>query len=246
MAPTSPTTARADQAVLLSNTRALHIDLTDAQVAAFSSYQSELLDWNARVNLTGVTDHSDVQVKLFADSLSLLSVLPPGALRLLDVGSGAGFPGLPVKLVRPEIELTLLDSVGKKTAFLAHLVGSLELDGVRVLTGRAEELGQRPRERESFDVVTAKAVASLSVLAELCLPLTRVGGILIAQKNGRVDEEIRESGRAISILGGRLRPVSRYHLPDLPDERWLVIVEKTRPSPTAYPRRPGVPAKDPL
>lgn len=246
MSPTDPPQVEADQSVLAASARALGVDLSDEQLAAFAAYQRELLDWNARVNLTAIHDPAGVQVKHFADSLAVLRVLPPGRIGLLDVGAGAGFPGVPIKLVRPDVDLTLLDSVGKKTAFLRHLVGALRLEGVRVVTGRAEELGQRQGERESYDAVVARAVASLPVLAELCMPLARSGGIVVAQKKAGVDEEIRAAGRAISILGGRLRPVVRYRLPDLPEERWLIVVEKVRPSPRIYPRLPGMPAKFPL
>lgn len=244
--PPSDLRGDAVQPTLAANARALGVKLSSSQLATFASYQRELLDWNTRVNLTAIDDPREVQVKHFADSLAVLGVLPPGGIRLLDVGAGAGFPGVPIRIVRPEVALTLLDSVGKKTAFLRHLVEVLGLEGVRVLTGRAEELGQRTEERESYDVVVARAVAGLPALVELCLPLARVGGIVVAQKQAGIDEEIRAAGRAISILGGRLRPIVRYDLLDLPDERWLIVVEKIRPSPGAYPRRPGTPAKSPL
>ena len=241
-----PASVGVGQDVLAANAHALGLELSGRQLAAFSTYERELLDWNARVNLTSIDDPTDVQIKHFADSLAVLGVLPPGGLRLLDVGAGAGFPGVPIKLVRPEIDLTLLDATGKKTVFLSHLVGTLGLERVQVLTGRAEELGQRPDEREAYDVVVARAVASLRVLAELCLPLARIGGMAIAQKKAGVDDELHEAGRAISILGGRLRPIVRYRLPGLADERWLVVIEKARPTPRPYPRRPGLPAKSPL
>ena len=244
--PPADLPADASMPALVANARALGVDLSAFQLAQFAAYQRELLDWNSRVNLTAIDDPTEVQVKHFADSLAALGVLPPGGLRLLDVGAGAGFPGVAIKLARPGVALTLLDSIGKKTAFLRYLVGVLALEDVRVLTGRAEELGQQQGERESYDAVVARAVASLPVLAELCLPLARTGGIVVAQKKAGVDEEVDAAGRAISILGGRLRPIVRYRLPDLPEERWLIVVEKVRPSPRMYPRRPGVPANSPL
>jgi 16S rRNA (guanine527-N7)-methyltransferase len=234
------------QQVLASNARALGVDLSSVTLASFAIYQRELLDWNDRVNLTAITDPDDVQVRYFADSLAALPCLPPGSLRLLDVGTGAGCPGVAIKLARPEVHLTLLDSVGKKTAFLDHLVAVLGLDGVRVITARAEDLGRRAEEREQHDVVTCRAVASLAALAELCLPLAKVGGLVLAYKKAHIADEIRAAGRAITLLGGRLRPAFRYVLPDSPEERWLIAIEKTRPTPDGYPRRPGAPAKSPL
>jgi len=246
MPPLDPASVGVGQGALSANAHALGLELAGRELVAFATYERELLDWNTRVNLTAIEDPADVQVKHFADSLAVVGVLPLGGLRLLDVGAGAGFPGVPIRLVRPEIDLTLLDATGKKTAFLSHLVRTLGLERVQVLTGRAEDLGQRPDEREAYDVVVARAVASLRVLAELCLPLARVGGMVIAQKKAGADDEVNDAGRAISILGGRLRPIVRYRLPDLADERWLVVVEKVRPTPRAYPRRPGLPAKSPL
>ncbi len=234
--------------VLDSTAEALGIRLTPEQLRQFAVYQSELLGWNTRVNLTAITDPFEVQVKHFADSLSCLLALPSALhpVRLVDVGTGAGFPGLPLKIACPEIDLALLDSIRKKTVFLEHLTRVLGLTGVEVLTGRAEELGRDPSRRESYDVVTSRAVAELCTLVELCLPLTRVGGRLIAQKKDGIDDELRAADRAISILGGRLLPLRRYQLPGLTEPRLLVVVEKVVLTPPQYPRRAGVPEKRPL
>jgi len=232
---------------LVANAAALGIHLTPEQVRLFAIYQAELLDWNQRANLTAITDPREVQVKHFADSLACLLAFPePGPLWVIDVGTGAGFPGVPLKIVRPELRLTLLDSTRKKTLFLEHLVQVLALADVVVLTGRAEEVGRDPAQRETHDVATSRAVAKLAALAELCLPLVRVGGRMIAQKKAGIDAELRAAGRAITVLGGRLLPVQTYRLPDLAEPRWLVVVEKIRPTPPQYPRRVGVPTKKPL
>jgi 16S rRNA (guanine527-N7)-methyltransferase len=231
---------------LAANARALDLDLAAEILVRFEAYQRELLNWNQRINLTAIRDPGEVQVKHFADSLAVLDVLPTGPLRLLDVGTGAGFPGVPLRLVRPSLELTLVDSIGKKTAFLEHLVLALQLEDTRVVTGRAEDLGRQPSERETYDVVVSRAVASLATLVELCLPLARVGGLMVAQKKAGIDDEIRAASRAITLVGGKLRPIDRYRLPDLDEERWLIVVEKVWPTARAYPRRPGVPAKSPL
>ena len=236
---------------LASLGRRFGVNLSSAQVDQFAAYSRLLLDWNERVNLTAITDPAEVIVKHFLDSLACLSLLLPAhqadrPVRLLDVGSGAGFPGLALKLARPEIVLTLLDSVGKKTAFLDHAASELGLADVEVLTGRAEEVGVHPRYRETFDVVTSRAVAELAVLVELCLPCLRVGGLMIAQKKAGIEDELRAAGRAVQVLGGRLRPVIEYELPGAPDPRWLIAIEKVAPTSARYPRRVGVPAKKPL
>lgn len=233
---------------LVDNARALGFDLTPEQVSRFAAYERELLEWNQRTNLTAITEPVEVQVKHFADSLACLLALPPGppGQRVVDVGTGAGFPAVPLKIVRPELRVTLLDSTRKKTLFLEHLVQALGLADVTVLTGRAEEIAREPGQREAYDVAVSRAVAELAVLAELCLPFVRVGGRMIAQKKAGIEDELRAAGRAITVLGGRLLPVQTYKLQSLPEPRWLIVVDKVKPTPPQYPRRAGVPAKKPL
>ena len=251
-APTASTgTPHPDQPLrpLVENARAVGVELTPDQVRLFDIYLRELLDWNQRVNLTAIADPVDVQVKHFADSLACLLAFPKIDLaqaRLIDVGTGAGFPGMPLKILRPELCLTLLDSTRKKTLFLEHLAKALGLPDVTVLTARAEEAGRDPAHREVYDLVTSRAVAEMAALAELCLPFARVGGRMIAQKKADIHDELRGARRAIGVLGGRLLPVQAYGLPGLPEPRWLVIVEKVRPTPPQYPRRVGLPARKPL
>ena len=237
-------------AILAERAAAFGAPLSAAQLEAFELYRRELLEWNGRVNLTAVTDPDAVEVRHFVDSLACLpaieDLLAGGAARLVDVGSGAGFPGLPLKLARPELELTLLDSVGKKTAFLSHLVERLGLRGVRVLTGRAEELGRDASHRERYDVAVARALASLPVLLELCLPLVRVGGRLVASRRGDLAAQQREAGRAARELGGRFRPPLPVDLGPGLQGYGLVLVDKAARTPERYPRRTGVPARRPL
>ena len=235
--------------VLRENAAALGLALTPGQMQSFAIYQAELLDWNRRVNLTAVADAPGVQVKHFADSLACLAAFPedlPTSCRLIDIGTGAGFPGVPLKLVRPERRLTLLDATRKKTAFLDHLLPALGLTDVLVVTARAEDAGNDPAHRESYDLALSRAVASLPTLAELCLPLLRPGGLMVAQKSAGVESEVRAAQRAIGVLGGRLRAPLSYRLPGLSEPRWLIVVEKERPTPPGYPRRAGMPAKRPL
>jgi len=222
--------------------------LSPQELEAFQLYYEQLLIWNEKINLTSITRSEEVQVKHFLDSLSCLQVLDPLSpdARCIDIGAGAGFPGLPLKIVRPFMRLTLMEGTGKKARFLEHVVRELELSHVEVVTGRAEDLGQRPDYREVFDVALARAVAGMSVLAEYALPLVKVGGIFIAQKGRDVQDEVDAAGRALEVLGGRLLEIRPVWLPGVETARHLVVVRKVSPTPAKYPRRPGIPAKRPL
>ena len=224
------------------------LTLSPQELEDFQLYYEQLLIWNEKINLTSITGREEVQVKHFLDSLSCLQALDPlspGA-QCIDIGAGAGFPGLPLKIVRPLMRLTLLEATGKKARFLEHVVRELELSHVEVLTGRAEDLGSRPDYRELFDVALARAVADLSVLAEYALPLVKVGGIFVAQKGSDVQDEVDAAGRALELLGGRLLEIRPVWLPGVETAKHLVVVQKVSPTPAKYPRRPGIPAKRPL
>ena len=234
---------------LLAGAAGLGITLTDAQRAAFVRYFHALADWNRRVNLTSVDDWEGVQTVHFLDSLSVAAALPREVLdggSALDVGSGAGFPGLPLKIAFPRLRVALLESVGKKAAFLRAVVDLLALDGVEVLHGRAEELAHRPELREAFDAVLARGLAKMSVLAELTLPFARTGGVVVAQKKGDVAAELAEAGEAVRLLGGGPLATRWLRMQDIPDERALVSAPKIASTPHRYPRRPGMPNKRPL
>jgi 16S rRNA (guanine527-N7)-methyltransferase len=235
---------------LINGAKELGIDLTPAQVEQFELYYRELVDWNKRVNLTAITDYDEVQLKHFLDSLTL--VLAGGdpfcksKLRFLDIGTGGGFPGIPLKIVFPTIELTLIESTGKKTTFLHHLLDVLNLNDVTVLNERAESLAHRDDYREQFDIVACRGVAALATACELALPFCKQGGIFIAQKKGTNDEEVHKASNAIEKLGGELKRTARIGLSVFDEERLLVIMHKIHPTPDTYPRRPGIPAKRPL
>ena len=235
--------------VLIEGAARLGIDLDSEQVERFRSYYDELTVWNATVNLTAVSGWEDVQTRHFLDSLAASKALPAtvldGSDGLLDVGSGAGFPGLPLKIAYPRIDLALLEATAKKTAFLVHVVKTLGLEGVEVVTGRAEEEARRPEMRERFGAVVSRAVARLDVLAELCLPFCAVGGVMVAQKGPQVEEELRQARNAIDILGGRAKDRGMLVTPPV-GIGTLVVIEKQRQTPTHYPRRPGIPSKRPL
>jgi len=228
----------------------LGLVLTPKQAQQFQLYYEELIEWNKRMNLTAINGYEQVQLKHFLDSLTLVSTVldmdqGEGTLALMDVGTGAGFPGIPLKILLPKIRLALLDSVAKKTSFLHHLAERMQLDYVTIITGRAEEAAHQTQYREMFDMVVSRGLAKLPTAIELTLPFCRVGGMAIAQKMGIIDAEINRTTRAIHILGGRLKEVRDLDL-ELLEQRLLVIVEKTSPTPESYPRRTGVPAKRPL
>ena len=234
---------------LIAGASRLGLSLTPAQVEQFEVYYKELIQWNKRVNLTAIVGYEDAQVKHFLDSLTIAPELKgmPASLRLIDIGTGAGIPGVPLRILLPDIRLTLLESVGKKARFLTHLIARLGIDNnVEVLTARAEDVARDEAYREQFDVVLSRGVAILATLGELALPFCTPGGTFIAQKKGRCDQEVEGALRAIDILGGRLREVKRVKL-DVPgEERSLVIIDKLAATPQRYPRRPGIPSKRPL
>jgi len=238
--------------LLCEGARAWGVELSEAQLQAFQTYYEELVAWNARISLTAITDARQVQVRHFLDSLSCLLILdewfpsdrPPP--RVIDIGAGAGFPGMALKLVRPDWDLTLVDSVHKKVQFLEHIAEVLGLTGVEVLWARAEELGQDPVHREQYDVGVGRAVAELSVLAEYLLPFCRLGGVVVAPKSIKAKAEVQAAEPAIGTLGGRVVEVRKVDVRGLEERRYLVVVEKITSTPTCYPRRPGIPSKRPL
>lgn len=220
------------------------VSLDDSRISLLLSYKDILLEWNEKINLTAIEEDRDFIIKHFIDSLSIIPYLK-NASNLIDVGTGAGFPGLPLKIARPSLEVTLLDSLEKRTVFLKHVIDSLSLTGISAIHSRAEDAGKSPQYREKFDVAVARAVAALPVLLEYCMPLVKVGGIFIAMK-GSSTEEIESAHKALDILGGKIEEINELNLPDSDIKRNIIIVKKFRQIPTKYPRKAGKPAKEPL
>jgi 16S rRNA (guanine527-N7)-methyltransferase len=223
------------------------VALSETQVAMLATYERELLEWNERFNLTAIRNVEGIRAKHFLDSFSCTLAwksAPP--LSLIDVGTGAGFPGIVLKILYPEMRLTLVESVGKKASFCRHMIETLSLKNAEVLPARAEDVGQMPAHREQYDWAVARAVAALPILAEYLLPLVRVGGGMLAQKGESGPREADAARRALKTLGGRLRPMVKVTLPGVDGERYLIIADKAAPSPAEYPRRAGVPAQKPL
>ncbi len=224
-----------------------NLHLTEKQIQALMTYERELVEWNQKFNLTAIRDAESIRVKHFLDSLSCSLAwknTPPQ--NLIDVGTGAGFPGLPLKILYPAMRLTLVESVGKKVTFCKHMAAMLGLENVEVIHARAEEIGQNGRYREQHDWVVARAVAQLNVLSEYLLPLVKVGGMMLAQKGETGPAEAQSAEKAMKLLGGKLKQLLPVHLPGVADDRYLVIVEKFAATPPKYPRKPGIAAKSPL
>lgn len=227
--------------------RLFGLQLSARQVQALSTYERELQEWSTRFNLTAIRDPQGIRTKHFLDSLSCTLAWKESPPRsMIDVGTGAGFPGLALKILYPTMRLTLVESVGKKANFCRHMVETLELKAVEVIHSRAEDLGQLPAHREAYEWAVARAVATLPVLVEYLLPLVRVGGAMIAQKGATGPAEAHRAQQAIQVLGGELRQVIPVVLPGVVEERCLVVVDKVNATPAKYPRRPGEATRNPL
>lgn len=224
-----------------------NVHITGRQVMALITYEKELTEWNQKFNLTAIRDTESIRTKHFLDSFSCVlawKASPPH--HLVDVGTGAGFPGIPLKILYPNLKLTLVESVGKKAMFCQHIVRVLGLEHVNVIQGRAEDLGQKLEHREKYDWAIARAVANLNVLSEYLLPLVKVGGMALAQKGESGPAEAQSAEKAMELLGGKLKQLIPVNLPTVAEDRYLVVLEKVAATPPKYPRKPGIPMKQPL
>lgn len=223
------------------------LKLTSNQLKAFNRYYDLLVEWNEKINLTAITEPREVAIKHIVDSLSCYQEdLFAGDISLIDVGTGAGFPGLPLKIFCPELKLTLLDSLNKRVKFLQLVVDELGLDNVEVIHARSEEVARNKKYREQFDLATARAVARLPIICEYCLPFVKQGGTFIALKGRQYEEEIQEAQKAFSVLGGKLVKSMPVELPELEDKRAVVYIKKEKATPKVYPRKAGTPERNPI
>lgn len=231
--------------LIKNGAKELNITLSGGQIEQLVKYAAMLVRWNEKMNLTAITDNEGIATKHFLDSMSALTT---GRVfgRVIDVGTGAGFPGLVLKIAKPELDLTLLDSLNKRVTFLRALGGELGLDGVEYIHSRAEDGGQSALYRGKFDTVVSRAVANMAVLSEWCLPFLKVGGRFLALKGPLAGEELKNAKRAISILGGEVEEVREVKIPFTELEHKIIIVKKVRQTPIKYPRKPGIAAKNPI
>ncbi len=225
----------------------LGIHLTDKQLNQFLIFYEKLIEKNKVVNLTAITEFSEVVEKHFLDSLSLIKVVNlKNPIKILDLGTGAGFPGIPLKIAFPELEIVLMDSLNKRVLFLQEVISDLNLHKISALHGRAEEIARKIEYREQFDICVSRAVANLSSLSEYCIPFVRQGGRFISYKSGEIEEEVLQAKKAVHLLGGKILEVEKFQLPGTDIWRSFVCVEKLRKTPKTYPRKAGTPTKDPL
>jgi 16S rRNA (guanine527-N7)-methyltransferase len=236
---------------MLSKLKQIGLELSEEQRSQFEKYYEILVSWNEFMNLTGITDHDEVMMKHYIDSLWVNLVkefnekIEQGGT-LIDVGTGAGFPGLPIKIAFPQTEVTLLDSLNKRINFLNEVISQTGLCGASTCHGRAEDFAKNPQYREQFDICVSRAVANLSTLSEYCLPFVKNDGIFIAYKSGNIEEELDKCSNAVKLLGGKIENVYKTVLPDSDIERSFVVIRKIKPTPKKYPRKAGLPSKEPL
>jgi len=239
-----------DENILIDGAQKIGINLNKEQIKIFSQYLELLIQWNQKINLTSLKTSQEIIIKHFLDSISCIKVFDKyidiEGISIIDVGTGAGFPGIPIKIVCPSISLSLLEARKKKTIFLEKIVEEMNFQRVEILNGRAEAFGKCPDYREKYDIALSRAVALLSTLSEYCLPLIRVGGLFVAQKGRSYKEEIDKALKTVQLLGGELIGVENVRIPFINQERYLLVIKKIKDTPSKYPRKEGLPQKRPL
>lgn len=225
----------------------LNIQLTEDMQEQFYEYFKLLVEWNKVMNLTGITEYEEVNEKHFVDSLSIVKIIDPENIEsVIDIGTGAGFPGIPLKIAFPHLQITLLDSLNKRIRFLDTVIEKLGLTGIKTIHGRAEDFAKQKEYREQYDLCVSRAVANLSTLAEYCIPYIHVGGMFIPYKSGDIDEELSGSEKAVHILGGDMEELVKFELPGTDIKRSFIKIKKLSTTPKKYPRKAGLPSKEPL
>ncbi len=232
--------------LLAESCKKINIELTEKQIKQFIDYKDMLLEWNEKFNLTAITDEREIVLKHFVDCLAISAGAELAGKKIIDVGTGAGFPGVPVKIAFPDIQMTLLDSLNKRITFLEELKNKLGLENVTCIYSRAEDGGTDKNLREGFDLCISRAVANLAVLSEYCLPFVKVGGYFISMKGSDVKDELNESEKAIKVLGGEVKEVKLINIPETDINHSLIIIKKIKPTPSKYPRKAGKAKKEPI
>ena len=233
--------------VLTKKVKELSIVLNDKQIQQFEQYYNILVEWNKVMNLTAITKYEEVIEKHFLDSLTIVDAINMEKIEtLIDVGTGAGFPGIPLKIAFPHLKVTLLDSLNKRIKFLNEVIDLLELDDIKTIHGRAEDYAKHAEYREQYDICVSRAVANLATLSEYCLPYVKVDGLFVPYKSGEIDEELKSSEKAVSILGGKVEEVVKFQLPGTDIGRSFVKIHKIKETKKKYPRKAGMPTKEPL
>lgn len=233
--------------VLTKKVKELSIVLNDKQIQQFEQYYNILVEWNKVMNLTAITEYEEVVEKHFLDSLTIVYAINMEKIEtLIDVGTGAGFPGIPLKIAFPHLKVTLLDSLNKRIKFLNEVIDLLELDDIKAIHGRAEDYAKQAEYREQYDICVSRAVANLATLSEYCLPYVKVNGLFVPYKSGEIDEELKSSEKAVSILGGKVEEVVKFQLPGTDIGRSFVKIHKIKETKKKYPRKAGMPTKEPL
>lgn len=236
-----------DLEILYKGLQELEIPLDKSQIDAFIQYYELLVEWNSFMNLTAITDFQEVCIKHFLDSLSLSKIMDcHQKLQVMDIGTGAGFPGIPLKIAFPELKITLLDSLGKRVKFLNEVIERLNLKDIKAIHGRAEDYAKPTALRESYDICVSRAVANLATLSEYCLPYVKVNGVFVSYKSEKVVEEMEQAKKAITLLGGKIVSQNEFTLPSSDIYRNLLVIQKEKITPKKYPRKAGLPSKEPL
>lgn len=233
--------------IIINKIEQLGLEVSEKKAKQFLQFYEQLTEWNKVMNLTGITEFEEVVEKHFVDSLSIVKAIDIQKVEtVIDVGTGAGFPGIPLKIMFPDLNIVLIDSLNKRIKFLNNVINICQLSEINAFHGRAEEFAKSSKYREKFDLCVSRAVANLSTLSEYCLPFVKTDGMFIPYKSGEIEEELKASERAVSILGGKVRDVIRFNLPGTDIGRSFVVIDKKKQTPKKYPRKAGTPAKEPL